>query len=443
MYGQRAHVGRHRRRDERQQLDEHQRFDQQRRDQQRLDEHQRLDQQRLDQQRLDEHQRLDQQQLDQQRRDRHGGRDEHQRLDRRGGRGEQQQLDRRGGRGEQQQLDRHGGRGEQQQLDRRGRRDEQQQLDQQRLGRQRRRRHVGHRGHERLLVRHGIELLLVRRGIELVELLLVRHGIELVELLLVRHGIELVELLLVELVELVELFELQLFLVQQRLAGRGVRPRRRTASPRAARIVVNPAMNGLAEECQPAPGFGFMGFPCTENSDCVDDLCLDGYCSGPCTSVADCSTGGSCSPETVSTGGLSGVFDVCVACAVPGLAVEPNVPQTITVTAGQMTPTVTFDALIDCGPAAVAWCVDLGNIATIAAGPSSTGVLVPTGTAGGLVTVTADLNGTTVQEQVFIKLVAARTGPPGTRRARSRPRTASSPRAVAWVAWAARASAAR
>ena len=57
-----------------------------------------------------------------------------------------------------------------------------------------------------------------------------------------------------------------------------------------------------------------------------------------------------------------------------GLDVEPSTLQTITVNAGQTTPTVTFQATNNGAPAAVGWGVDHGNIGTIAAGPSSAGV---------------------------------------------------------------------
>ncbi len=175
--------------------------------------------------------------------------------------------------------------------------------------------------------------------------------------------------------------------------------------------MVNPGDTGLAEECQPSAGPGAMGTPCTVDSECNDGLCLNDFCSGPCRDNTDCAPGGNCIQEPVTAGGFTGLFDVCFTCAVTGLDVEPTPLQTITVIAGQQTPTVTFDALLDCAPVSAAWGVDLGNVATIAAGPSSTGVLVPTGMAGGLVTVSAGFNGTTIQRQVFIKLVSSQNGP--------------------------------
>ena len=54
---------------------------------------------------------------------------------------------------------------------------------------------------------------------------------------------------------------------------------------------------------------------------------------------------------------------------------------------------MTFKATLDGKPIGVGWGVDHGNAGTIPAGPSPTAVFTPTGTAGGLVTVTASLNG--------------------------------------------------
>jgi hypothetical protein len=93
------------------------------------------------------------------------------------------------------------------------------------------------------------------------------------------------------------------------------------------------------------------------------------------------------------------------------LDVTPTTLQTLAVTAGQTMPTVTFNATLDGNPIAVAWGVDLGNVGTITAGSASAGVFAPSGTAGGLVTITAGLNGQTVQRQVLVKLSALQSGP--------------------------------
>ncbi len=94
-----------------------------------------------------------------------------------------------------------------------------------------------------------------------------------------------------------------------------------------------------------------------------------------------------------------------------GVAVTPAGVQTITVVAGQTTPTVTFDATLDCTAAPAAWGVDKGNVGTITSTPSATGVFTPTGTTGGLATITASLNKQTTTGQVFVKLTATQNGP--------------------------------
>ena len=129
-----------------------------------------------------------------------------------------------------------------------------------------------------------------------------------------------------------------------------------------------------------------------------------------------------------------------------GFDVEPKALQTITVAAGQTTPTVTYKATLNGKPISVGWGVDLGNVATVPAGPSSSAVFSPTGNAGGLVTLTAGLNGMTVKRQVMVKLTATQNGPnaqPRARRRRSPRASPTSPPAAASAASAARASAPR
>ncbi len=91
--------------------------------------------------------------------------------------------------------------------------------------------------------------------------------------------------------------------------------------------------------------------------------------------------------------------------------VAPTSLQTITVTAGQTTPAVKYDATSNKAPINVGWGVDKGNVGTIPAGPSSTGVFTPSGTAGGLVTVSASLDGKSVTRQVMVELTATQNGP--------------------------------
>jgi hypothetical protein len=93
-----------------------------------------------------------------------------------------------------------------------------------------------------------------------------------------------------------------------------------------------------------------------------------------------------------------------------GFDVEPSALQTITVAAGQTTPTVQYTATLNGNPIGAAWTVDRGNLATIGAGPSSQGVLAPTGTTGGLVNVIAGYGGKTLQRAVFIQITATQNG---------------------------------
>jgi hypothetical protein len=94
-----------------------------------------------------------------------------------------------------------------------------------------------------------------------------------------------------------------------------------------------------------------------------------------------------------------------------GFTVQPEVVQTITVVAGQTTPTVTFDAMLNCGAANPGWGVDKGNVGTVPTAAAPSVVFTPTGTTGGLATVTASLNKQTATGQVFVKLTATQNGP--------------------------------
>ena len=95
----------------------------------------------------------------------------------------------------------------------------------------------------------------------------------------------------------------------------------------------------------------------------------------------------------------AGVFDV-----------QPSALQTITVTAGQTTPTVVYAATLDGNMIGAGWTVDRGDLASIGAGPSAQGTLHPTGTTGGLVNVIAGYGGKTLQRPVFIQLTATPNG---------------------------------
>ncbi len=92
------------------------------------------------------------------------------------------------------------------------------------------------------------------------------------------------------------------------------------------------------------------------------------------------------------------------------LDVEPAALQTITVQAGQMTPTVAYTATVNGQPATVTWGVDQGAIGTVAAGPSSTALFVPSGTTGGMVNVRATADNQTVTRQVLVLLTSKQNG---------------------------------
>jgi hypothetical protein len=94
-----------------------------------------------------------------------------------------------------------------------------------------------------------------------------------------------------------------------------------------------------------------------------------------------------------------------------GFDVVPSAQQTLAVVVGQTPPTVTFQATLNGMAApATAWGVDQGDIGTVPAGPSSSAIFTPSGTAGGFVTVTAALNKQSVQRQVLVKLSATQNG---------------------------------
>jgi hypothetical protein len=97
-----------------------------------------------------------------------------------------------------------------------------------------------------------------------------------------------------------------------------------------------------------------------------------------------------------------------------GLDVEPVTLQTIKVTIGTQMPTVTYTATNNGSPVNVGWSVDAGNIGTLAAGPSSTGVFIPTGTTGGIVDVLATFGNQTLKRQVLVELTAPTQNGPNT-----------------------------
>ena len=129
------------------------------------------------------------------------------------------------------------------------------------------------------------------------------------------------------------------------------------------------------------------------------------------TSTASANGGGSAS-TFVGTGTSSGPG------AGPGvgggsqgpLDVTPSALQTITVQAGNTTPTVHYKATVNGNPVNAGWTVDQGNIGTIPQGPSSGADFAPTGTTGGIVDVIAGYAGNNVSRQVLVKLTAKQNG---------------------------------
>jgi hypothetical protein len=91
-------------------------------------------------------------------------------------------------------------------------------------------------------------------------------------------------------------------------------------------------------------------------------------------------------------------------------AISPSGPQTISVTAGQSMPAVPLTATFSGLPVAAGWNVDRGDLGTVTTGPSSTSTFTPSGSTGGLVTVTAGFNGMVVTTQIFVKLTANQSG---------------------------------
>jgi hypothetical protein len=137
---------------------------------------------------------------------------------------------------------------------------------------------------------------------------------------------------------------------------------------------------------------------------------LDGG-AGDGTAPLDSGTSSGGQDGSFITGDASGSSSGGGGDSAAGFDVEPSALQTITVTVGQPIPTVVFQATDQGQPVTAGWSVDRGNLATINAGPSTSGTVTPTGTGGGLITVTAGRNGVTLTRQVFIKLVATQNGP--------------------------------
>ncbi len=93
-----------------------------------------------------------------------------------------------------------------------------------------------------------------------------------------------------------------------------------------------------------------------------------------------------------------------------GFNVTPADQQVISVPFGTNAPTVSFNATFNGSPVAAGWAVDRGDIGTITLGNAETGVFTPTGKVGGLVKVTAGLNGETREREVLVQLTGEQNG---------------------------------
>jgi hypothetical protein len=91
-------------------------------------------------------------------------------------------------------------------------------------------------------------------------------------------------------------------------------------------------------------------------------------------------------------------------------AVTPDTDQIITVNVGANSPTVAYSATLDGTPVQVGWSVDRGDMGSIEKGPSTTATFVPKGTTGGLVTISAGLNGHILNRRVYVKLTSTQNG---------------------------------
>jgi hypothetical protein len=93
-----------------------------------------------------------------------------------------------------------------------------------------------------------------------------------------------------------------------------------------------------------------------------------------------------------------------------GFDVEPSALQTLAVTLNAQTPTLTYTATFDGQPVDVTWSFDSTLVGSVAAGPSSSTVVTPTGTAGGVATLSATLNGVTLQRTIHFVLSGTQNG---------------------------------
>ncbi len=141
--------------------------------------------------------------------------------------------------------------------------------------------------------------------------------------------------------------------------------------------------------------------------------CSGGGASDGATSTTGTSSGGGIGGAGSAAGGAGGGFAQGTGGSSQAFDVQPAALQTIQVTAGQSTPTVTYTATLNAAPVNAGWSVDQGAIGSVTAGPASSTVFTPTGKVGGLVDVIAGVNMQTVKRQVMVQLTATQDGPNG------------------------------
>jgi hypothetical protein len=94
--------------------------------------------------------------------------------------------------------------------------------------------------------------------------------------------------------------------------------------------------------------------------------------------------------------------------------VQPAAQQTLSVTFGQLTPTVGYTATANGSPINVAWSVDRIDVGKVDVGPASSTTFTPMGTAGGIVTIKARLGKRSVTRTILINMSAGTQNGPNT-----------------------------
>lgn len=143
-----------------------------------------------------------------------------------------------------------------------------------------------------------------------------------------------------------------------------------------------------------------------------DDGASDGLTSGSGQTVSSSGAGGSggAASSTASTGAFMGTNSSSGSGMTQAFDVQPSAPQELLVGLGQQTPTVTFSATFNGSAVNAGWAVDKGAIGSVPTGAAPTATLTPSGKTGGLVKVSAGLNGQTLVRDVFVKLSGTQNG---------------------------------